>query len=311
MTNYLISGATAAHGARRPVQCAAMSFRDELERLPHDARVRRVLAINRAGAAAATSAVGEAASIAELAQGDAFARRLALAACFHTRDGAAVLRGLADPSRRTPITELTIDEKLAEARARRPGYVGPSFATIAAFNANGAMPHYRATPESHATIEGDGLLLIDEHAIDGLTLRFTLNGTSVLSRSGVVVLHTAAVPGTFEGILFGEGDGAQLHEESAEIRTDDWNELEVEIEGNCYAVTLNGKSTSRFVNVDSYRGKSTEDDSDSGFVGLLHRKGRIHLKDVEFVPREARAEEAPEQEEAPEEAGEEAHEGKS
>jgi len=121
----------------------------------------------------------------------------------------------------------------------------------------------------------------------------------------------AAVPGTFEGILFGEGDGAQLHEESAESRTDDWNELEVEIEGNCYAVTLNGKSTSRFVNVDSYRGKSTEDDSDSGFVGLLHRKGRIHLKDVEFVPREARAEEAPEQEEAPEEAGEEAHEGKS
>ncbi|MBC7956751.1 MAG: M24 family metallopeptidase, partial [Cytophagales bacterium] len=26
---------------------------------------------------------------------------------------------------------------------------------------NGAMPHYRATPDSHAAIEGDGLLLID------------------------------------------------------------------------------------------------------------------------------------------------------
>jgi len=71
---------------------------------------------------------------------------------------------VADPSRRTPITELTIDAKLAEARAKRPGYVGPSFATIAAFKANGAMPHYRATPESHATIEGDGLLLIDSGA---------------------------------------------------------------------------------------------------------------------------------------------------
>ena len=46
-------------------------------------------------------------------------------------------------------------------RARRPGYVCPSFATIAGFNANGAMPHYRATAESHAVIEGDGLLLID------------------------------------------------------------------------------------------------------------------------------------------------------
>jgi len=59
------------------------------------------------------------------------------------------------------ITELTIDERLSAARARRPGFVGLSFSTIAGFNANGAMPHYRATPESHAVIEGDGLLLID------------------------------------------------------------------------------------------------------------------------------------------------------
>lgn len=59
------------------------------------------------------------------------------------------------------ITELTIDEKITAARARRPGYVSPSFGTIAGFNANGAMPHYKATPESHATIEGNGLLLID------------------------------------------------------------------------------------------------------------------------------------------------------
>lgn len=63
------------------------------------------------------------------------------------------------------MTELTIDEKLSAARARRPGFVGLSFNTIAAFNANGAMPHYRATPDSHAVVEvkpGEGgLLLID------------------------------------------------------------------------------------------------------------------------------------------------------
>ena len=64
------------------------------------------------------------------------------------------------------ITELTIDEHVTAARARRPGYVCPSFSTIAGFNANGALPHYRATDESHATIcmrgtVGDGLLLID------------------------------------------------------------------------------------------------------------------------------------------------------
>lgn len=59
------------------------------------------------------------------------------------------------------ITELTIDERLTAERAKRPGFVGLSFNTIAGFNANGAMPHYRATLESHAVIEGNGLLLID------------------------------------------------------------------------------------------------------------------------------------------------------
>jgi Xaa-Pro aminopeptidase len=62
---------------------------------------------------------------------------------------------------RERITELTIDEKLTAARERRPDYVSLSFNTIAAFNANGAMPHYHATEEEHAVIEGDGLLLID------------------------------------------------------------------------------------------------------------------------------------------------------
>jgi Xaa-Pro aminopeptidase len=62
---------------------------------------------------------------------------------------------------RETITELTVDERLSAARARRPGFVSLSFATIAGFNANGAMPHYRATQASHATIAGDGLLLID------------------------------------------------------------------------------------------------------------------------------------------------------
>lgn len=59
------------------------------------------------------------------------------------------------------ITELTIDQKITEARAGRAHFVSPSFSTIAAFNANGAMPHYHATPSAHAVIDGNGLLLID------------------------------------------------------------------------------------------------------------------------------------------------------
>jgi Xaa-Pro aminopeptidase len=59
------------------------------------------------------------------------------------------------------ITEVTIDEKLTAYRARRPGFVSRSFATIAGFKANGALNHYRAEPATAAVIEGDGLLLID------------------------------------------------------------------------------------------------------------------------------------------------------
>jgi Xaa-Pro aminopeptidase len=59
------------------------------------------------------------------------------------------------------VTELDVDTHITAARARRPGFVTTSFATIAAYNANGAMPHYQATARSYAQIRGDGLLLID------------------------------------------------------------------------------------------------------------------------------------------------------
>ena len=59
------------------------------------------------------------------------------------------------------LDELMIDEVLTARRAAQPGFVSRSFSTIAAYRANGAMPHYRATSSQHAVIEGDGLLLID------------------------------------------------------------------------------------------------------------------------------------------------------
>ena len=61
----------------------------------------------------------------------------------------------------TVLNELMVDEHLTELRSQQPGFVSRSFGTIAAFNANGAMPHYRATAQSYARIQGDGLLLID------------------------------------------------------------------------------------------------------------------------------------------------------
>lgn len=97
---------------------------------------------------------------------------------------------------RERITELTIDERLTAARARRPGFVSLSFNTIAAFNANGAMPHYHATEQEHAVIEGNGLLLIDSGGQ-------YLGGTTDITRMVPIGTPTAAQKGDCTRVLKG------------------------------------------------------------------------------------------------------------
>ena len=102
---------------------------------------------------------------------------------------------LAD-KRRGPPTELDIDTHICAARARRPGFVSPSFGTIAGFNANGAIMHYRATEASHADIEGDGLLLIDSGGQ-------YLGGTTDITRVVPVGTPSAAQKRDFTLVLKG------------------------------------------------------------------------------------------------------------
>jgi Xaa-Pro aminopeptidase len=116
--------------------------------------VRVIEAINPSTLAKSRKTEAEAAHIRRAMEQDG----AALAEFFAWFEGAL--------ARHERITEITIDERITAARARRPGFVCPSFPTIAGFNANGALPHYRATPESHAVIAdsgkvGNGLLLID------------------------------------------------------------------------------------------------------------------------------------------------------
>ena len=59
------------------------------------------------------------------------------------------------------LTELDVDSILLAHRSAQPHFISPSFDTIAAYNANAALPHYSATPEHHSEIGRDGLLLID------------------------------------------------------------------------------------------------------------------------------------------------------
>ena len=94
------------------------------------------------------------------------------------------------------ITEITIDERLSAERARRPGFKGLSFATIAGYNANGALPHYRATDERHAVIEGNGLLLIDSGGQ-------YLGGTTDITRTWAIGSPSAAMKRDYTLVLKG------------------------------------------------------------------------------------------------------------
>ena len=62
------------------------------------------------------------------------------------------------------LTEVGIADKLDAFRMEKEGYVSSSFSVIAGFGANSALPHYRATSEEYAVIEGQGLLLVDSGA---------------------------------------------------------------------------------------------------------------------------------------------------
>jgi len=81
------------------------------------------------------------------------------------RDGAALVRGFRRLEQRLAagmtVTELDVDTLLREERSAQPGWIGESFATIAGYQANGALPHYQATPAAHSTLQAKGLLLID------------------------------------------------------------------------------------------------------------------------------------------------------
>lgn len=69
------------------------------------------------------------------------------------------------------VTELSLAEKLTAFRADQPQYIMDSFETIAGYGAHGAIVHYAATPETDATLQAEGLLLVDSGAqyLDGTT----------------------------------------------------------------------------------------------------------------------------------------------
>lgn len=82
----------------------------------------------------------------------------------HVRDGVAVTKfmyWLKNSIGKEEITEISATEKLESFRKEQALYIEPSFDTIAAYESNAAMMHYKATPETDKRLKAKNLFLVD------------------------------------------------------------------------------------------------------------------------------------------------------
>lgn len=127
----------------------------------------------------------------------------------HTRetmvkDGVALTRffyWLENSLGKEEISEMTIATKLIEFRSEQADFVGESFDTIAGYKAHGALPHYKAIPESNVVLETDGLLLIDsggqyKTGTTDITRVISLGNTSAEEQKDFTLVLKAMIDGS-------------------------------------------------------------------------------------------------------------------
>ena len=90
------------------------------------------------------------------------------------KDGVALLRmyrWLDKELDKRTVSEAEVSDKIQYFRSLMPGYVGESFPPIVGYEANGAIIHYRPSPDDSAEIHKEGMLLIDSGGqyLDGTT----------------------------------------------------------------------------------------------------------------------------------------------
>ncbi|KAH8069539.1 peptidase [Aureococcus anophagefferens] len=93
----------------------------------------------------------------------------------HVRDGAYACEAFCELEDRVRagdrVDEVDVDAALLKYRSRDPGFLEPSFPTIAGSGPNGAVIHYRAERPNCRDVTKDAMLLVDSGAqyVDGTT----------------------------------------------------------------------------------------------------------------------------------------------
>ncbi len=117
----------------------------------------------------------------------------------HRRDGAALTRFLAwltEEAAQSDPTEIDAVDKLAALRAETGALEDLSFDTISGAGPNGAIVHYRVTPDSNRALESGSLYLVDSGAQ-------YLDGTTDVTRTVAIGTPTAEMRDRFTRVLKG------------------------------------------------------------------------------------------------------------
>jgi Xaa-Pro aminopeptidase len=117
----------------------------------------------------------------------------------HRRDGAAVTRFLAWLAREAPrgdLREIAASDRLEALRRAGKHFRDLSFPTISGAGSNGAIVHYRASPETEKTLEAGTLYLLDSGAQ-------YLDGTTDITRTIAIGAPSAEMRDRFTRVLKG------------------------------------------------------------------------------------------------------------
>jgi len=117
----------------------------------------------------------------------------------HRRDGAAVTRFLAWLAAEAPkgeLREIAASDRLEALRREGDNFRDLSFPTISGAGSNGAIVHYRATPESEKRLEPGTLFLLDSGAQ-------YLDGTTDITRTIAIGTPSAEMRDRFTRVLKG------------------------------------------------------------------------------------------------------------
>lgn len=144
-------------------------------------------------------------------------------------DGRALVRSFMEienrMSQNAPLTEMDVAEILDRHRSAEPGYMQPSFGTIAGYGPHGAIVHYEANEQTNATLHPDNLLLVDSggnyaEGTTDITRTITLGNPTAqqkhdftLVMKGHIALATAIFP-----------EGTDGHQLDALARINLWRE---------------------------------------------------------------------------------------